>query len=57
MADAESEGILETPWSGGAHLRIRSTRIKLGMWLFIISDSLTFSALLISLRLCAHLHS
>src|SRR5580693_6627146 len=38
---------METPWSGGSTpLGVNSK--KLGMWLFIVSDSLTFSALLIS---------
>ncbi len=47
MSDAEFEGIAESPWSGGASpFAIKS--IKLGMWLFIISDSLTFSVLLVS---------
>jgi cytochrome c oxidase subunit III len=47
VSGAELEGVLETPWSGGASpLAINSK--KLGMWLFIVSDSLTFSALLIS---------
>jgi cytochrome c oxidase subunit 3 len=41
------EGIVESPWSGGGSpFAIKS--IKLGMWLFIISDSLTFSALLVA---------
>lgn len=47
MSGAESEGILETPWSGGASPYSVSS-IKFGMWLFIMSDTLTFSALLIS---------
>ena len=54
MSEAELEGILETPWSGGVSPFAVNTK-KLGMWLFIVSDSLTFSALLISyayVRLC-----
>lgn len=47
MSDTEFEGIVATPWSGGASpFGINSK--KLGMWLFIVSDSLTFSALLVS---------
>lgn len=47
LSVAEIEGILDTRWSGGGSpLAINSK--KLGMWLFIVSDTLTFSALLIS---------
>jgi cytochrome c oxidase subunit III len=47
VSDTEFEGIVATPWSGGASpFGINSK--KLGMWLFIVSDTLTFSALLIS---------
>ena len=47
MSDTEFEGIVATPWSGGASpFGINSK--KLGMWLFIVSDTLTFSALLVS---------
>ncbi|MGH9745910.1 MAG: cytochrome c oxidase subunit 3 [Candidatus Acidiferrales bacterium] len=47
MSDTEFEGIVESPWSGGASpFGINSK--KLGMWLFIVSDTLTFSALLVS---------
>jgi cytochrome c oxidase subunit 3 len=41
------EGIVESSWSGGASPFAMNSK-KLGMWLFIISDSLTFSALLIA---------
>ena len=47
MSDTEFEGIVESPWSGGASPFAINSK-KLGMWLFIVSDSLTFSALLIS---------
>ena len=47
MSDTEVEGIVESPWSGGASPFAVNSK-KLGMWLFIVSDSLTFSALLIS---------
>jgi cytochrome c oxidase subunit 3 len=47
VSDTEFEGIAESPWSGGASpFGINSK--KLGMWLFIVSDTLTFSALLVS---------
>ncbi len=47
MSHTETEGIIESSWSGGrAPFAINSN--KLGMWLFIISDSLTFSALLVA---------
>lgn len=47
MSHTETEGIIESSWSGGrAPFAINSN--KLGMWLFIVSDSLTFSALLIA---------
>ena len=47
MSNTEFEGIVATPWSGGASpFGINSK--KLGMWLFIVSDTLTFSALLVS---------
>ena len=47
MSDTELEGIVESPWSGGASPFAVNSK-KLGMWLFIVSDSLTFSALLVS---------
>jgi cytochrome c oxidase subunit 3 len=47
VSGAELEGVLETPWSGGVSPFAINSK-KLGMWLFIVSDSLTFSALLIS---------
>jgi len=47
VSNTEFEGIVATPWSGGASpFGINSK--KLGMWLFIVSDTLTFSALLVS---------
>jgi cytochrome c oxidase subunit 3 len=47
VSETELEGIVESPWSGGASPFAVNSK-KLGMWLFIVSDSLTFSALLIS---------
>jgi cytochrome c oxidase subunit 3 len=47
MADrAEAAPLLANAWDGGA-FPFRVGHKKLGMWLFILSDSLTFSALLI----------
>ncbi|HWT02618.1 MAG TPA: cytochrome c oxidase subunit 3 [Pyrinomonadaceae bacterium] len=43
---ASADRITATEWSGGA-LPYRVGHRKLGMWLFIVSDALTFSALLI----------
>jgi cytochrome c oxidase subunit 3 len=42
----KSEAI-SSPWNGGASPFAMGSK-KLGMWLFIVSDSLTFSALLIA---------
>lgn len=47
MSETEYEGIIETTWSGGVSPFAMNSK-KLGMWLFIVSDSLTFSALLIA---------
>ncbi len=47
MSETEFEGIVESPWSGG-HSPFAVNSKKLGMWLFIVSDSLTFSALIVS---------
>jgi cytochrome c oxidase subunit III len=47
VSHTEVEGIIESPWSGGASPFGVNSK-KLGMWLFIVSDSLTFSALIIS---------
>jgi cytochrome c oxidase subunit 3 len=43
---AEAEGLLVNDWGGGT-LPYRVGHRKLGMWLFIVSDAMTFSALLI----------
>lgn len=45
-ADAHAERLVANEWSGGT-LPYRVGHRKLGMWLFIVSDALTFSALLI----------
>ncbi len=44
--EAHAEHLVGTEWDGGA-LPYRVGHKKLGMWLFIVSDALTFSALLI----------
>ena len=45
MAEARVETLAGSEWSGGT-LPYRVGHRKLGMWLFIMSDSLTFGALL-----------
>jgi cytochrome c oxidase subunit 3 len=45
MADSKAETMRANEWSGGA-LPYRVGHKKLGLWLFILSDSLTFGALL-----------
>jgi cytochrome c oxidase subunit III len=47
MADAHVHETTATGWGGGA-LPYAVNSKKLGMWLFIISDALTFSALLVA---------
>lgn len=47
MSHGETEGIVSTTWSGGASPFAIDSK-KLGMWLFIVSDTLTFSALLVA---------
>jgi cytochrome c oxidase subunit 3 len=46
MAEARAETLTTDEWSGGT-LPYRIGSKKLGMWLFIVSDSLTFAALLV----------
>lgn len=43
---AQADQLIANEWSGGTH-PYRIGHRKLGMWLFIVSDALTFSALLI----------
>jgi cytochrome c oxidase subunit 3 len=45
--EVKTDAALSSPWSGGGSPFAMGTK-KLGMWLFIVSDTLTFSALLIS---------
>src|SRR5262245_230643 len=47
MAEAKAEMLVANEWGGGT-LPYRVSHRKLGMWLFIMSDSLTFSALLVT---------
>jgi cytochrome c oxidase subunit 3 len=47
MAEVRAENLVANDWSGGTH-PYRVSHRKLGMWLFIMSDSLTFCALLIA---------
>ncbi len=47
MADAKVDTLPASDWSGGA-FPYRVGHRKLGMWLFIMSDSLTFAAMLIT---------
>ena len=46
MAEARAESLAVKDWGGGVH-PYRVGHRKLGMWLFIMSDSLTFGALLV----------
>jgi cytochrome c oxidase subunit 3 len=46
MANAHAEELTMTEWNGGV-LPYSVGHVKLGMWLFILSDALTFSAVLI----------
>src|SRR5215510_9408161 len=46
MAEARVETLTSNDWGGGT-LPYRVGHRKLGMWLFIMSDSLTFGALLV----------
>lgn len=47
MAHGEHDMAVNSAWTGGVRPFAMGSK-KLGMWLFIISDSLTFSALLLS---------
>ncbi len=51
MAHAPVGEMTSTRWTGGA-LPYGVASKKLGMWLFIISDALTFSALLVTYSYC-----
>jgi cytochrome c oxidase subunit 3 len=45
--ETKSDATLTSPWSGGVRPFAVNSK-KLGMWLFIVSDTLTFSALLLT---------
>ncbi|MFQ5926462.1 MAG: cytochrome c oxidase subunit 3 [Terriglobia bacterium] len=45
MANMRTEAVAESRWAGGAHPYAIGSK-KFGMWLFVISDALTFSVLL-----------
>src|SRR5262245_59279055 len=47
MAEARAESLAAADWGGGV-LPYHIGHRKLGMWLFIMSDSLTFGALLVA---------
>ena len=47
MHDTDQQAVLSSPWSGGVSPFAMGSK-KLGMWLFIVSDTLTFSVCLIS---------
>ena len=47
MAEARAESLAVNDWGGGVH-PYRVSHRKLGMWLFIMSDTLTFGALLVA---------
>jgi len=47
MAEVRADSLVANEWSGGS-FPYRVGHRKLGMWLFIMSDSLTFCALLIA---------
>ena len=47
MTETKLEATMESPWSGGGSPFAVGSK-KLGMWLFIVSDALTFTALLIT---------
>jgi cytochrome c oxidase subunit 3 len=47
MAEARAEAVAASDWGGGVY-PYRVGHRKLGMWLFIMSDSLTFGALLVA---------
>lgn len=47
MAEGQTQAVAESAWAGGVAPYAMGSK-KLGMWLFIISDALTFSVLLIA---------
>lgn len=51
MTDSHADVLRESSWTGGAHPYAIGSK-KLGMWLFIVSDTLTFAALLLTYSYC-----
>lgn len=51
MTDSHADVLRESSWTGGAHPFSIGSK-KLGMWLFIVSDTLTFAALLLTYSYC-----
>ena len=51
MTDSHADVLRESSWTGGAHPYSIGSK-KLGMWLFIVSDTLTFAALLLTYSYC-----
>jgi len=47
VSDHHTEVAMDSPWAGGASPFAVGSK-KLGMWLFIVSDALTFTALLMA---------
>ena len=54
VSTVEAPELLPTADWGGGKFPYRVGHRKLGMWFFIVSDSMTFSALLIGYATCAH---
>jgi cytochrome c oxidase subunit 3 len=51
VTDSHADVLRESSWTGGTHPYAIGSK-KLGMWLFIISDTLTFAALLLTYSYC-----
>ncbi len=51
MTDAHADVLRESSWTGGGSPYAIGSK-KLGMWLFIMSDTLTFAALLLTYSYC-----
>ena len=51
MSESHSDVLVESAWTGGGSPYAIGSK-KLGMWLFIISDTLTFAALLLTYSYC-----
>jgi cytochrome c oxidase subunit 3 len=51
LTDSHSDVLVESAWTGGGSPFAIGSK-KLGMWLFIISDTLTFAALLLTYSYC-----